>query len=132
MDEISFSLESDSSNQSNKYRYSYELISQENTAETNNTILEFSFDMDRPRSGMKPIDYLHAFHQDDIKISNLLNTKEFGLLIVFDFPEAYRNITGIIRPLLDGLVSSFHYQNSEDQVLLNYIEKKHISEDVAA
>ena len=109
MDEISFSLESDSSNQSNKYRYSYELISQENTAETNNTILEFSFDMDRPRSGMKPIDYLHAFHQDDIKISNLLNTKEFGLLIVFDFPEAYRNITGIIRPLLDGLVSYFHY-----------------------
>lgn len=131
LDEISFSLESDSNNQSNKYTYSYELTSEETTVEIHNTILEFSFDIDKFRSDMNPLDYWHAFNQGNIKISKLSNPKEFGLSIVIDFPEKYRNITALIKPLIDGLISSFHYQNSADQVVLNYIaKKKHISEDV--
>ena len=47
-------------------------------------------------------------------------------------PKKHRNITSLIKPLIDGLISSFHYQNSPDHEVLDYIaKKKNASEDVA-
>ncbi|MEL7658776.1 MAG: hypothetical protein AAGU75_23030, partial [Bacillota bacterium] len=46
-------------------------------------------------------------------------------------PGKHRNITSLFKPMIDGLISPFHYQNSVDQDVLNYItKKKHISDDV--
>ncbi len=130
LDEVSFSLVCDSNSLSNKYTYSYELISEATTEEINNTILEFSFEIDKMISDMKPLDYWHALKQGDIKISKLMNPKEFGLSIVIEIPEKHRNITSLFKPMIDGLISAFHYQNSVDQDVLNNITKmKHISDD---
>jgi len=131
LDEVSFTLVYDSNGRSNKYTYSYELTSEATTEEINDTILEFSFEMDKMTSEMKPLDYWHALNQGDIKISKLMNPKEFGLSIVIEIPEKHRNITSLFKPMIDGLISAFHYQNSVNQDVLNYItKKKHISDDV--
>ena len=92
----------------------------------------FAFVMDKVTSNMKPLDYWHALNnQGDIKISKLMNPKEFGLCIVIEIPEKHRNITSLFKPMIDGLISAFHYQNSTDQDVLNYItKKKHISDNV--
>lgn len=131
LDEISFSLVFDSNSQSNKYTYSYELTSEASTEEIKDIILEFSFEMDKMTSDLKPLDYWHALNQGDIKISKLMNPKEFGLSIVIEIAEEHRNITSLFKPMIDGLISAFHYQNSVDQDVLNYItKKKHISDGV--
>lgn len=130
LDEVSFSLVCDSISQSNKYIYSYELIAEATTEEISDTILEFSFEMDMT-SDMKPLDYWHAINQGNVIISKLINPKEFGLSIVIEIPEKHRNITSLFKPMIDGLISAFHYQNSVDQDVLNHIaEKKHISDEV--
>ncbi len=131
LDEISFSLEYDSNSPSNKYTYSYELTSKVTSEEINDVILEFSFELDKMTSDMKPLDYWHALNQGHIKISKLMNPNEFGLSIVIETPEKHRNITSLLKPLIDGLISAFHYQNSVNQEILDYIaKKKYISEDV--
>lgn len=131
LDEVSFSLVCDLNSQSKKYTYTYELTSEATTEEINDTILEFCFEMDKITSDLKPLDYWHALNQGDIKISKLVNPKEFGLTIVIEIPEKHRNITSLFKPMIDGLISAFHYQNSVDQDILNYItKKKDISDDV--
>jgi hypothetical protein len=129
LDEISFSLESDPMCSNNKYTYHYELTSKVAAEVTQNTIIEFCFDINELLSDMKPLDYWLAFTQGDIITSQLIDPQEFGLSIVFDIPKKHRNITSLIKPLIDGLIASFHYQSSVDQRVLDYISKKtHISE----
>ncbi len=131
LDEVSFSLIYDSNIRSNKYTYSYELISETTTQEIKDIILEYSFEMDKIASDMKPLDYWHALNQGDIKISKLMNPKEFGLSLVIEVSEKHHNITSLFKPMIDGLISAFHYQNSVDQDVLDYItKKKYINNDI--
>src|SRR5665647_707756 len=130
LDELTYSLVYGSSSQRGKYTYSYELTPEATTGEINDTMLEFSFDMDKIASDMKPLDYWLAFYKGDIKISKLLNPKVFGLSFIIALPVKHRNIISLVKPMIDGVIASFHYQNSVDQEVLDYIAtKKHISED---
>lgn len=72
----------------------------------------------------KPLDYWHAFFQGDHNISMLKCQKEFGISLIIELPEKHRNITSLVKPMIDGLISCFHYQNSIDQGVIDYIALK--------
>jgi hypothetical protein len=129
LDELSFSLNRDSKKSKIKYTYSYELISEEEQAGTCDTILEFCFHVEKVTSSMKPLDYWYDFKHGIVKITEMINPEELGLAIVIEMPEKHRNIVSLVKPIIDGIISSFHYQESATHEVIAYIaEQKQISE----
>lgn len=131
LDEISFALEKSADGQEKKYKYFYGLCDEKSSSAESATMVEFSFCIDKMTSDMKPLDYWHAFKQGEIKLIDSVNPKEFGLFVNIIAPQKNRNLSGIIKPLLDGIIAAFHYQNLVDQkVLVSMAEKLQIDREL--
>lgn len=130
LDEISFSLEDEMHGSKMEYRYLYELMNQSYIMEHPNCILEFNFEMKKVTGNLKPLDYWQGLNSGEVRIFNILKPREFGMDIQIELPEKNKNIVGIIKPLLDGIVSAFHYQEEVDsQVIAYLIQKMNVDEE---
>lgn len=129
LDEISFSLIHNQNGYGKNYIYSYILSSELSAKSIHRPIIRFSFELDKLSYGLKPVDYWLAFHNGDIQISTILNPLEFGLSITLEVPVK-QNIVALMKSLVDGIISTLHFQRSVDQIALNVISaKKNIKRD---
>jgi hypothetical protein len=124
LDELSFSLKESDKWQREKYKYVYGLEEKEHSREISDPVMEFCFTIDKMASNKKPLDYWYAFKNGKIKLIDFVKPKKFGLYIGIKAPQKYPNLTGLIKPLLDGIISAFHYQNPIEPGAISFIAEK--------
>lgn len=124
MDELTFKLIKGNPKAGYKYQYEYSLVdSKTNTAEEQ-IIAEFSFDIDKVTGDQKPLNYWYAYKTGKVDMKKIEVPRQFGMSITVQLQEKHKNITSIIKPMLDGIISAMHYQNEVEDQVFDVIEHK--------
>src|SRR5262249_38709044 len=103
------------------YKYQYSISDKKCQLDEVEKIQTFNFSIPTIKSNLKPVDYFYAIKHGDIVTGEKGN--EYGIVVEIETPTRIKNLAGIVKSLLDGIVSSFHCQDNISQDLLTLITK---------
>lgn len=111
------------------YFYEYEYITSEFTncciPKTGNAIIEkFEFKTDKITSETKAIQYWLDYKNGRIEKIKESYSSTFGMKIEIQTPNRISNLSSIIKPLIDGIVCGFQYQQAIDEEIISYLSKQ--------
>ena len=125
IDELHFKLSRDSSDK--KYEYLYEVESTPKCDFSEKIqIVEFNASLHKITSDLKPAFYWKLIHNSKVSLnSNHSQVNEFGLLIEIELEKKHPNLTSVIKPMIDGIISALHYQDYPSTGSINYLSEKY-------
>ena len=124
VDEINFELKYDA--QSDLYEYFYGLF-EETPLLFDNSKLLLTLETLIPHitSSCKPIDYWHLINQANVEqVNNYKINDNFSIDIELGLKQRHPNIVSLIKPMIDGIISSFHFQIDVSESVLNIVSRK--------
>ena len=129
LDEISFQLEQENNIESGIYKYEYNLSKEKSSVLYREPCLNFCFEMNRLTSSLKPLEYWFAVKHGVINQISNRQIGKFHIVLLIECPTKYHNLASLMKPMLDGIISAFHFETSPERKAIEYIaEQKHISE----
>lgn len=110
-----------------KYEYSYRVVSEIESPFFNDCLLlNFSLKLPKLSSDLKPAYYWNLIHQSEYEISKSnSNLDKFGLLVELELEKKNLNLTSVIKPMLDGIISALHYQENPSNGAIEHISSKY-------
>jgi alcohol dehydrogenase class IV len=105
----------------NRYEYSIINVNRYHSYFTDKKVCEFEFEIDKIKTDMKPHDYWYAFHMGKVNTYSYEDKEKnhFGIDMEIHTPKSFNNIASVIKPMLDGIISSFHYYEKPDNETVN-------------
>jgi len=113
------------------YEYLYELTDKSSVI-LNNKIASFYAESIDINTSLKPDYYWSLIHNSNIELyDENFREQEFGLFIEIGVLEKKKNLVSLIKPMIDGLISSMHFQESIDNdVIVNLSGKLEYENEV--
>jgi hypothetical protein len=100
-------------------QYEYTLINKDDYCSyfIDETACKFEFEVDNINTNTKAHNYWYAFHNGKVDIhSNVnINSDYFGIDIQIYTPQPFYNLSSLIKPMLDGIISALHYELNFDE-----------------
>lgn len=108
--------------------YIYRIINEEeyHSSFVDEKVCDFEFVMDNIDANMKPHNYWYAFHRGMVKCYTNINNKTdyFGIDMQIHTPKSFYNLTSLIKPMLDGIISALHYELRFDMTGIERLSEK--------
>lgn len=112
VEELCFELKHDP--QLDEYEYFYGLLGQTPFSfEKGDLLTSFETELTKITSSLKPLDYWFLIKQGNFEqVANRLWIDDFALDIELGLTKYHDNLVALIKPMIDGVISSLHCQNN--------------------
>lgn len=104
------------------YHHRYEIVELP-SVEPNSERLRFGFPLRSFSSNSKPHEIWYAAHENNLK-SDLVIGGPFEMTVTLHGPNPVKNLASVIKPLLDGIISSFHTESKIDDHAVHRLAEK--------
>ncbi|TWT60803.1 hypothetical protein [Rubinisphaera italica] len=104
------------------YHHMYQLIDVPDDS-SGTEIIRFEFPLRKLSSGTKPHEIWQQTFESDL-MSNIVIDGPFEISITLYTPKLILNLASVIKPLLDGIISSLHFESTFDEVAVQRLAQK--------
>lgn len=109
-------------------QYEYTLINKADYCSffTDETACKFEFEVDNINTNTKAHNYWYAFHNGNIYNYSITSNKTnyFGIDIQIYTHQSFYNLSSLIKPMLDGIISALHYELNFDEIGIERLAHK--------